>query len=301
MKKYVIDHPILSGYIAGSNDLSFCPVIIIGGSEGRVHKKYADLLAGNGIFSFALGYFDTPNTPKNLEYIDLEYIVLAIEWLKKLTKHDEIVLIGYSHGAQLALLIASYFPDLISKVVCFSPISYVLGGFPYVNRPAWKFQGKPLDSFLKGLSSHDIDLTVGDDLKQSVFKHMIPFRNNTESDPFIVKDLFDAMEEKTIKKNESSIPVITIKASMLLFSGEDDCIWNGFRYAEEIKKNAKYAKEIIHFHYQGVGHGIFESYNGSVYCRIGEFWCHMGGDPIKNDEAERDAWRKTIAYIKGEL
>lgn len=297
MKNYFLDDPILVGYFAEGENKTPNAVIILGGSEGRIHKKYADFLAEKGISTLALGYFDSPKISKNLEHINLEYFVLAANWLKKNTKTDKVALIGYSHGAQLALILASYFPDLFYKIICFSPISYVLGGFPYVNKSAWQLGGKFLTHFLKGVVSQNLDLTVGDDLKESVKKNKIVFRNNTKSDPFIVKDLFDKMVLEN-RDDQAEIPCVKIKAAVLLFSGKEDCIWNSSLYASQIKQKATNAKELIHIDYEGVGHGIFESYNGPVYCRLGEFWCHLGGDPLKNNNAEKDAWQKTIAFIK---
>ncbi len=300
MKNYFLDDPFLVGYFAEGDNKTGNSVIILGGSEGRIHKKYADLLSQKGISTLALSYFDSPNISKNLEYINLEYFVLAANWLKKNTRTDKVVIVGYSHGAQLALLLASYFPDLFSKIICFSPISYVLGGFPYVNKPAWQFGGKPFNHFLKGVVSQNLDLTVGEDLKESVNKKKIVFYNNTKDDPFIVKDLFDKMVLKN-RDDQAEIPCSNIKVAILLFSGKEDRIWDSSLYASQIKQKAINAKEVIHIDYEGVGHGIFESYNEPVYCRLGKFWCHLGGDSLKNDNAEKDAWGKTIAFIKNEF
>lgn len=300
MQNYFLDDPLLAGYFAEGENKACDSVIILGGSEGRIHKKYADLLAEKGISTLALGYFDSPKISKNLENINLEYFVLAANWLKQNTRSDKVAIIGYSHGAQLALILASYFPDLFSKVICFSPISYLLGGFPYVNKPAWRLEGKSLSHFLKGVASQDLDLTVGDDLKKSVNENKIVFRKNTNNDPFIVKDLFDKMVLEN-RDDQAEIPCSKIKAAVLLFSGREDAIWNSSFYALQIKEKATSAKKFIHIDYEGVGHGIFESYNGPVYCRLGEFWCHLGGDPLKNDNAEKDAWQKTIAFIKNEF
>ena len=289
-----------SGYFCQGLDNSFYPVIIIGGTEGRIHYKYAELLSSNYVTSLAVGYFDLPHINKHLEYISLEYFLKAIEWLKRKTNQEKVIIIGYSHGAQIALLLGSYFPELFHKIVCFSPILYLLGGFPYVNRPAWKYKETPI-KFVKGLFSEQEDLLLTDDLKNSIKVKKIPFRENTKEDPYILRDLFDAMLEQCSFLDDVRIKVELIECPVLLFSGKNDAIWHSSLYARNICQliDAKDRyQEVIHIEYENVGHGIFESFTGGVFCRLGEFWCTLGGNAQENDDAEKDAWKKTINFIK---
>lgn len=295
-----IENNNFCGFFANSTNSVFYPAIIIGGSEGRIHNKWAKFLAYNSISALALGYFNCEGISQNLEYIQLEYFLESIEWIKNHTKKDKVVLIGYSHGAQVALLLGSLFPSLFYKIICFSPISYLLGGFPYVNKPAWKYQNKDIAPYLNGIYSKDEMLILSEDLKMSTLKNKIPFHNNTKEDPYIIKELFEAMN-KLPQATESEIKVENITCPILLFSGKDDKIWPSSFYCQNITNRLKRNKSFIkceHIEYEYVGHGIFESYNGPVFCRLGEFWCTLGGMSEQNDMAEINAWQKTIEFIK---
>lgn len=61
-------------------------VITLSGSEGGLEHagKLAKYLQDNGILAFALGYFKTKHSVKNLNKIELENIEAAIKWLKSL-------------------------------------------------------------------------------------------------------------------------------------------------------------------------------------------------------------------------
>lgn len=93
----------------------------------------------------ALGYFGTPNSPETLDRISLDGVHAAIVEAGKDPRVDGrcVAIIGGSRGAELALLLASHYPD-IDAVVAIVPGSAVFpaltdamttGGFSLHDKP----------------------------------------------------------------------------------------------------------------------------------------------------------------------
>jgi dienelactone hydrolase len=120
-------------------------VVVIGGSGGGEETLTAGALAMAGYPALALAYFKEPGLPQCLCAIPLEYFARAVRWLRAqpVAKGRPLVLYGASRGAEGALLIASYEPDLFDAVIASSP-SYMINGAYGGNGPAWTFGGKPL-------------------------------------------------------------------------------------------------------------------------------------------------------------
>lgn len=129
------------------------PLIVgLGGSEGGNAwasdrwKATRDKFVGKGYAFLAIGYFGAKGTPEKLDRISIDQIHQAILEAAKNPKIDKqkIAIIGGSRGADLALLLASYYKD-IKCVVGLLP-SHV--AFPAnagdFSTSAWMFKGKPL-------------------------------------------------------------------------------------------------------------------------------------------------------------
>ncbi len=99
-----------------------------------------------GYAFLAVGYFGLPNTPEKLDRIALEGVHDAIrEAQAKPAVSDEcVILLGGSKGAELALVLASRYPD-IDAVVALAPGDTV---FPAhtdaMNTSSWSHHGEPL-------------------------------------------------------------------------------------------------------------------------------------------------------------
>ncbi len=105
------------------------PLIVgLGGSEGGNAwdsdrwKKTRDQFINNGYAFLALGYFGAKGTPEQLDRISIDAVHKAIIEASKNSKIDStrIAIIGGSKGAELALLLASYYKD-INCVVAIVP------------------------------------------------------------------------------------------------------------------------------------------------------------------------------------
>lgn len=280
---------------------SSIPVICLGGSEGGIPDYWAELISQQGNFiTCALGYFACNQRPSLLEDINLEYFLNAIEFIKKKYNTEKIIVIGMSRGGELALLLGSLYPNLFQKIIAIAPSSIINGGFPYPNHSAWLINNTII-SFAGGLSNIK-NITEKEDLNYAIKKKLIKSHSNTEQNPFIIADLFKARFEKyIIKLEEVSIKVENINCPLLLFSGEDDKIWPSHFYCNKIiERLLKYQSNIKNHHisYSEVGHGVLLAYDLPIWHRIGEFWCTLGGNPIKNKAANKDCLKKIIEFIE---
>ncbi|MCH2193767.1 acyl-CoA thioester hydrolase/BAAT C-terminal domain-containing protein [Kordia sp.] len=191
-------------YVGKSNNQ---PLIVgLGGSEGgnawtsNYWKKIRDQIIEKGYAFLAIGYFNAQGTPKLLEKIAIEDIHNAIV---KATQHpqvnaERIAIVGGSRGADLALLVASYYTD-IDCVVGIVPSHAVFpGNTQHFTSSSWTFNQQELP--------------------------FVPV--NEAAVPFIMKrDLrgaFEAMLQDKEAEKKALIPVEKIKAPILLVSATED-------------------------------------------------------------------------------
>ena len=128
------------------------PLIVgLGGGEGGNAwasdrwKPQRERFLDQGYALLALGYFGTPNSPEKLDRISLDGVHAAIVKAAQDPRVDGrcIAIVGGSRGAELALLLASHYPD-IHAVVAIVPGSAVFpaltdamttGGFSLRDKP----------------------------------------------------------------------------------------------------------------------------------------------------------------------
>jgi dienelactone hydrolase len=122
-------------------------VLVLGGSEGGVPTLKAAWLASHGFAAVALAYFRFEDLPPLLEAIPLEYFGRALSWMVNQPEilPDQIAVLGTSRGGELALQLASMYPQ-IHAVVAYVPANVRYPAccgntrVPY----AWTWQGQPL-------------------------------------------------------------------------------------------------------------------------------------------------------------
>ncbi len=109
------------------------PLLVgLGGSEGGNPwasdrwRSQRERFLDQGYAMLALGYFGTPNSPQHLDRISLDGVHAAIMAAARDPRVDGrcIAVIGGSRGGELALLLASHFPE-IRAVVAIVPGSAV--------------------------------------------------------------------------------------------------------------------------------------------------------------------------------
>ncbi len=211
------------------------PLIVgLGGSEGGnawssdYWKITRDKFLKKGYSFLAIGYFGAKGTPKLLEKIAIEDIYNAIKTAtkNKNVNAKKIAIVGGSRGADLAMLVTSYYKD-INCVVGLVPSHAIFpGNTNHFTSSSWTYNKKELP--------------------------FIPV--NEASVPFIMKrDLrgaFNAMLKDTIAEKKTLIKVEKIKGPILLISATDDEIAPTKEMCDKIihrlkNKNFKYYKKHI--------------------------------------------------------
>ncbi|MGH8273626.1 MAG: acyl-CoA thioester hydrolase/BAAT C-terminal domain-containing protein [Gammaproteobacteria bacterium] len=275
-------------------------VIVLGGSEGGLHPQVeeAALLASHGYIALGLAYFqgyDSKNPllahlPKELVGIPLEYFKKAADWLQKQpgVTAGRIGIIGWSKGAEAALLLASTYPKTFRAVVAFAPSSEVWSGIHYGPGPltsSWMLHGKPVPF--------------------ASFQNQPTVYNPKTKTIFLLDGYLKPMQSGKGTAH-AVIPVERIKGPVLLISGTDDKIWPSSLFAKRIMTRLKkhhhaYADESLC--YQGAGHYILWPYRPTVTTgsESGPVTILMGGNQHIYAFADRDAWNKVLAFLNTTL
>ena len=127
-------------------------VVGLGGSEGgnawtSDHwEKTRDQFIGKGYAFLAIGYFGCKGTPDTLNKISIENVHNAISEAAKNNKINatKIAIVGGSRGGDLALLLASYYPD-IKCVVAIVPSHVSFPGHTnHFSTSCWTYKNKGL-------------------------------------------------------------------------------------------------------------------------------------------------------------
>jgi dienelactone hydrolase len=300
-----INGPLFYGtlFYPQSETGSLHAIVILPGSSGSIPDAMAQHIASYGYLVLALRYFGSEGLPKYLEGISLKYFTDAITWLRgeAVVKAFSITLLGYSRGGELSLLLGSMFPTLVDGIIAYVPSSNVCGGFPHPNRPTWLHHNKPTTPFLKGLSNDDPTLTEADDLRLATEEKKIEFHQNTETDPYLVVDLFLARQQNQKDAPYTAIQVENIRCPLLVVSGQDDKIWPSSLYAKQIAERLNENESTIvrkFLDFPNAGHGIIAPYDKPIYHPVGHFWCVLGGTPEGNQLAYEKAWQETFAFLE---
>lgn len=219
-------------YPATSND-NRVGVLILGGSEGGVPERLAEPVINAGFPVLALAYFNAEGLPQELERIPLEYFDKAKSWLRNQTnvKSDRLIVVGWSKGAELALLLASR-DEKISRVVAIAPSSVAWAGilkdWTKVPDSSWTEQGKGL--------AH------------------VAFKPSGKVDGLL--DLYTQSLENRDDDGKADIPVENIRGSIVLMTGENDEIWPSNHMAKLIceRINLNQIDGCQHLNFNGLDH-----------------------------------------------
>jgi uncharacterized protein len=213
-------------------------IVGFGGSEGgnawttAYWQKTRDEFIAKGYAFLAIGYFGSPNTPRILDKIALDHIHNAITLAAKNKKinRKKIAVIGGSRGADLALLLASHYPEITCAIGLSSSHAVFPGHTQEFNSSCWTFEGKELPF-----------IPVND--------AAIPFLMKRD-----LKGAFEAMLQDTIAEQKAVIAVEKINGSILLLSGTKDEIIPAVNMGNKMKtrlKSNNFKHSYKHLVYEG--------------------------------------------------
>lgn len=219
------------------------PLIVgLGGSEGGnawtsdYWKKTRDQYIEKGYAFLAIGYFGAKGTPDTLNKIAIEDVYNAIKIASKneMISKNKIAIIGGSRGADLALLLGSYYKDIDCVVSIVGSNAVFPGHTKHFSTSCWTYQNKELP--------------------------FVPV--NDEAVPFLMKrDLrgaFDAMLRDTISVEKSTIKVEQIRGTVLFLSATKDEICPSTPMAEIMVERLKSNKFKYHYEHKAIEGGHSE-------------------------------------------
>ncbi|MBQ8086923.1 MAG: acyl-CoA thioester hydrolase [Clostridia bacterium] len=161
----------------------------------------------------------------------LERFCRAIEFLNK-QGCDQIGMIGASTTGMLALIAASYIPQ-ISLTVAFSPSDFVMEGFyrdgkdgmrerPGDGESTVSWQGKPLP-YLPYAYRHP------------EYWRKIVEESKERGDKIASRSLFDESERRHPIREEEKIKVERIQGKVICVGAEDDVLWDTCKYIRRME------------------------------------------------------------------
>jgi dienelactone hydrolase len=274
----------------------FPAVLLFSGSGGGIATVQctAALLAGHGFAALALAYFNYPGLPADLVDIPLEYFLAGLDWLNAnvAVAGRRPAVMGASRGGELALLLASSYPDVVAAAVAMVPSGVVWGGLTKDradNLIAWTRGGEPVR----------------------------PLRINPGQPPPSFRDgaivLTPSFEARLAAASPdelaaAEIPVEQCGGPVLLLSAEDDALWPSVALAEVAVRRARdhgAVHLVRHLRYPDAGH-VFTRPAGfpipasAEHPVTGELIAY-GGSPTGNAHASTDSWAEILAFLRTSL
>ncbi|KAK3745590.1 hypothetical protein QZH41_016232 [Actinostola sp. cb2023] len=254
---------------------------LIGGHGGLVEFKAA-LLASNGFAAFSLAYFNYEDLPVELEDLDLEYFLEAVDWFKN---HPQVIpggigVMGISKGAEIACLLAAHSMDVMATVSIGGPYGFSI--CPILHK------GKQIP-FVKYDASKVVTYTVEDGA--------VSWRNCCIPDDW----------EGSIQDNPTVFPLENACGSLLLVYGTDDqCIdaeLSASKLYERMKAFGKEAQCSI-LGYHGAGHIIEPPYSPHVFMSYQKsvgIYCAWGGEDKAHALAQEHSWSRILTFFQEHL
>lgn len=193
-------------------------IVGLGGSEGGnawssdYWKPTRDAFITKGYAFVAIGYFGCKNTPKLLDKIAVDAVMEAILSAAKhpTVKATKIVVIGGSRGADLALLLGSYYAEIKGVIGIVASHAVFPGHTQEFNSSCWTFKGKELPYI--PVNEASVTYLMQRDLKGA----------------------FEAMLQDTVAEQQALIPVEKIQGPILLLSATQDEICPSTKMAEKM-------------------------------------------------------------------
>lgn len=276
-------------------------VVVLGGSDGgNLYEFVSALIAAHGIAALSLAYFAYEDLPKDLIEIPLEYFGEAVQWLRRRPEvgRARVGVLGFSRGAEAALLTGAYFPD-IAAVVSLVGSGLSGGGiagadFTAMARSAWTLSGKPTP--LVPPPWDPVSMREA----QDAFASGKPF----VSRPGILR----ALESAGTRVAGVTIPVERTPGPILMMSAEEDQLWGPrlTEFAEERLKASGFAYPFEHRRYPGAGHfgclpPNLPTTSTAARHPLVPMALEFGGNARDNAAASADLWPRIVTFLHQHL
>jgi dienelactone hydrolase len=280
----VAENGLFGNYYPAQNAGSAHPaILVLGGSEGGLYPEVsaeAVELQKRGFNALQLAYFNAPGKGSKLERVPLEQFYTALDWLKRQpgTDPNRIGIMGYSKGAEAALLVATRYPGFKAMVLgmpssvtwdALSMRSYIFGGIS-----SWTQGGADVPSLAYAKP----------DARGSLLSR------------------FTNALAKLPPASTDRLPVENYKGQILMICGGSDTLWPSCPMADNIANRvvAKGGPRPEILIYPDAGHGVM----GPVMTesdRRWRGWAKLGGTIHADAEARRDNWPKIMEFFQGAL
>ncbi|MEX1188721.1 MAG: acyl-CoA thioester hydrolase/BAAT C-terminal domain-containing protein [Bacteroidia bacterium] len=265
-------------------------VIVLGGGDWAHY--WGDQFVKQGHVALSLPFLGVSGNPNLPEVYPLEYFEKAISWLGKKPEvnANKILIMGASRNAELALLLASVYPNLIHGVIAYAPGSVVWSNtvLPYSSDeilPSYTLNGNPIP-FIK------MEKIKGGD--ESIINTIEYWKKGLESQD---------------SSRTAEIQVEKVNGPILLISGKSDEVWPSSEMANQIETRAKsngFNFNIQNLQYENAGHLISsnpdsesdtDQRTGEIRLGEKEYEYSFGGTQVGDNAAKVDAKQKVIDFI----
>ena len=286
--KYISGNGLRATFFANDDAENRPTIVLIGGGDWGDY--WGQEFAKANYVGLSLPFYRQEGLPELMEEISLEYFEKAINWLREQPEvnPDEIIVMGASRNAELALLVASYFPETVHGVIAYSPssVSWSNTVLPFNSdsiKPSWTFENKPVSFIpmakLKGGESDKIETLT-----------------------YWTEALLDS---NAVKK--AAIQVEKIRGPILLFSGLDDKVWPSAMMSDMIAHRLKISHfnfDVENIKYENAGHLISGNPNNPSSVRTGKMTIDgrsynfdFGGTAAGDMAAQKDASTRVFRFL----
>lgn len=269
-------------------------ILVLNGSGGGLNEPRAALYASHGYAALALGYFKAPGRPDYISNTPLEYFETALAWMHRTLRPWQgfVAVSGQSRGGELALLLGSTFPQLVSAVIGYVPAALVHSAQnacdPKTGRegPAWIFRGQALPH----LWQNNCTATW------APWDDGLPPRRHADA-------LLTALQDPEAVER-ARIRVENIRGPVLLLSATDDGSWPSSVYGRMVAERLArfgHPHAVEHLDFEGAGHSIVFPYVPTtqlVYAHpVSGRLSTTGGTPAANAQADEASWAGVLHFL----
>jgi len=301
----------LTGVLCRPRAAGMAPgVLLLGGSEGGLHERDAQVLAGHGFTVLALAYFGLPGLPPGLIDIPLEHFTRGLDVLAAEPGTGAAArfgVLGGSRGGEAALLTAAR-DERVGAVVSVVGSGLVTQGIDFRRGSLLGILGQPTGSWTwRGEPLPYLPYVIPDELSDLVARGL----------PVPLRLAYPPVPGDPAALERVSIPVERIRGPVLLLSAGQDGMWPGAAYSQVAADRLARGRHPFPFRHQVMetaGHAIAGppppdtgGAGGPVAADGGTtspgpgVTFELGGTAAATRAARAQAWRATVGFLREHL